>query len=184
MKKNKDEIKEEVVDEKKENEELLKAKTDCEHWKNEYYRAYADMQNLRKIVEKDHKEAIKYRAEGFVSDLLPILDGFHMALQHEASSKEMQNFLVGFEYIYHNLVTVLENNGVIELSPKVGDTFDPVTMQALEKRNDPDAKENTILEVKAKGYKLHEHLIRPSIVIVAGKEEEETNQEDVPDVDA
>ncbi len=182
MKKNKEEINEEVID-KKENEELEKAKSDCEHWKNEYYRAYADMQNLRKIVEKDHKEAIKYRAEGFVGDLLPILDGFHMALQNEASSKEMENFLIGFKYIYQNLVTVLENNGVIELSPKVGDTFDPVTMQALEKRNDPDAKENTILEVKAKGYKLHEHLIRPSIVVVAGNDNEE-NKEDVPDLDA
>ena len=115
-----------------EKDELTKLSADLEHWKNEYYRAYADMQNLRKQVEKDHREALKYRAEGFIEDLLPILDGFHMALQNEASTPEMKNFLVGFEFIYRNLVSVLENEGVSEVSPKVGDQFDPQTMQALE----------------------------------------------------
>ena len=102
-------------------EKLAKLNADLEHWKNEYYRAYADMQNLRKQVEKDHREAIKYRAEGFIDNLLPILDGFHMALQVEATSQEMKNFLVGFEFIYRNLVSVLENEGVSEIAPKVGD---------------------------------------------------------------
>ena len=35
-------------------EEKEKAKADAEHWKNEYFRAYADTQNLRKQLEKDH----------------------------------------------------------------------------------------------------------------------------------
>lgn len=183
MKKNKDinEEKEANVEENQ-TDELAKAKSDAEHWKNEYYRAFADMQNLRKMIEKDHKEAIKYRAEGFIGDLLPILDGFHMALAHEASTKEMQNFLIGFSYIYNNLVQVLENNGVSEVTPKVGDEFDPVIMQALEKVEKEGCKENTVIEVKAKGYKLHNHLVRPAIVVVAGKKDEE--KEEIPDMDA
>jgi molecular chaperone GrpE (heat shock protein) len=40
-------------------------------WKNKYYLAYADTQNLRKDLEKDHQTAIKYRAEGFLDALLP-----------------------------------------------------------------------------------------------------------------
>ena len=61
-------------------EKLEKANADVDHWKNEYYRAYADTKNLRSTLERDHKEALKYRAEGFIEDLLPILDSFHMAL--------------------------------------------------------------------------------------------------------
>ena len=181
MKKNK-EKQEEKVEETLEESEITKLKKEVEHYKNEYYRAYADMQNLRKIVEKDHKEAIKYRAEGFVEDLLPILDGFHMALGAKVTTDEMKAFLTGFEFIYRNLVTVLENNGVSELSPKVGDMFDPVTMQALETKEDPDFKENQIIEVKVKGYKLHDHLVRPSIVVVCGKEKKEENP--APEMDA
>ena len=167
-------------------EKLAKLNADVEHWKNEYYRAYADMQNLRKQVEKDHREAIKYRAEGFIENLLPILDGFHMALQAEATSQEMKNFLVGFEFIYRNLVSVLENEGVSELAPKVGDQFDPSTMQAIETVHDENIKPNTITKVNVKGYKLHDRLIRPSIVVVSTnkKDEPEEEKENSPEVDA
>ena len=157
-------------------DKLAKLEADVEHWKNEYYRAYADMQNLRKAIEKDHHEAIRYRAEGFVADLLPILDGFHMALQNEAKSEEMKNFLIGFEYIYRNMVSVLENEGVKEFAPKIDDEFDPNVMQALETKLD-DGKPNRVLQVMAKGYKLHDHLIRPAVVIVSTNKKDEPNEE-------
>ena len=51
-------------------EEIEKLKADVNHWKNEYYRAYADTKNLRDNLEKDHRDAMKYRAEGFIESLL------------------------------------------------------------------------------------------------------------------
>ncbi len=162
-------------------EKLAKLAADVEHWKNEYYRAYADMQNLRKQVEKDHHEAIRYRAAGFIENLLPILDGFHMALHAEAKNEEMKNFLVGFEFIYRNLVSVLESEGVKEISPKVGDEFDPQTMQAIETVYDENAKPNKIVKVNVKGYKLHERLIRPSIVVVSTNKKEQPKEEEIPE---
>lgn len=163
---------------KNENDKIAKLNADLEHWKNEYYRAYADMQNLRKQVEKEHREAIRYRAVGFIENLLPILDGFHMALQAEVKSEEMKNFLIGFQFIYRNLLTVLENEGVSEISPKVGDEFNPETMQALETIFDENAEPNKILKVNAKGYKLHERLIRPSIVVVSTNKKDEPKKEE------
>ncbi len=169
--------KEEKKLEKEENA-LAKAEADAAHWKNEYYRAYADMQNLRKLIEKDHKEAIKYRTEGFIGELIPILDSFHFALKAEAKSEEMKNFLVGFQYIYRNLVTVLENEGVSEISPVIGKKYDPTCMQALETK-ETDGEENIILEVKTLGYKLHDHLVRPAIVVVSKNKKEEAPTEEV-----
>ena len=64
-------------------EEIEKLEADVNHWKNEYYRAYADTQNLRKSLEKDHQEAMKYRSEGFLDELLPILDSFYVVLKNE-----------------------------------------------------------------------------------------------------
>ncbi len=161
----------------KHHEEIQKLQADLDHWKNEYYRAYADMQNLRKNVEKDHREAIKYRAEGFVDNLLPILDGFHLALSVETKSEEMKNFLVGFQFIYRNLVSVLEQEGVSEITPKVGDKFDPTVMQALETKFD-EGEPNRVLQVNLKGYKLHEHLIRPAIVVVSTDKKDEDKKEE------
>ena len=157
-------------------ERIEKLNADCEHWKNEYYRAYADMKNLRDAIEKDHREMVKYRAAGFIEDLLPILDGFHMALNCEIESQEMQNFLTGFEFIYRNMVSVLENEGVSEVSPKIGDKFDPNSMSALETQYD-EGEPNRVLKVNVNGYKLHDRLIRPAIVVVSTNKKDENKEE-------
>ena len=65
--------------EKYENE-IQVLKTQVDYWKNEYYRAYADTKNLRNSLEKDHQTAMKYRSEGFIDELLPVLDSFHLVL--------------------------------------------------------------------------------------------------------
>jgi molecular chaperone GrpE len=161
-------------------EKLEKANADLNYWKNEYYRAYADMKNLRDSIEKDHREIVKYRAAGFVENLLPILDGFHMALSCKATSQEMKNFLTGFEFIYRNMVSVLENEGVSEVSPKIGDAFDPHLMQALETKYD-EGKPNRVLKVNVNGYKLHDRLIRPAIVVVSTDKKDEEKQENKVD---
>jgi len=135
------------------------------------------MKNLRDAIEKDHKEVLKYRAAGFIDNLLPILDGFHMAFNCEATSQEMKNFLIGFEFIYRNMVSVLENEGVSEISPKVGDAFDPNTMSAIEVKFD-EGKPNRVLKVNTCGYKLHDRLIRPSIVVVSTDKKDEPKPEE------
>ena len=158
-------------------EQLAKLKADVEHWKNEYYRAYADTQNLRKSLEKEHSDIIKYRAMGFIEDLLPVLDSFHMALANEPTSQELKNYLVGFQFVYRNLVSVLENEGVKEISPNIGDKFSDKTMNGVD-ITVQEGEENLVTKVYAKGYELHGRLIRPAQVSVSKnkKEENETKE--------
>ena len=153
-------------------EELAKLKADVEHWKNEYYRAYADTQNLRKSLEKEHSDIIKYRAMGFIEDLLPVLDSFHMALANEPTSQELKNYLVGFQFVYRNLVSVLENEGVKEISPNIGDKFSDKTMNGVD-ITVQEGEENLVTKVYAKGYELHGRLIRPAQVSVSKNKKEE-----------
>jgi len=153
-------------------EQLAKLKADVEHWKNEYYRAYADTQNLRKSLEKEHSDIIKYRAMGFIEDLLPVLDSFHMALANEPTSQELKNYLVGFQFVYRNLVNVLENEGVKEISPNIGDKFSDKTMNGVD-ITVQEGEENLVTKVYAKGYELHGRLIRPAQVSVSKNKKEE-----------
>ena len=146
-------------------EEVERLKAESDHWKNEYYRAYADTKNLRNSLEKDFKEAMKYRSEGFIDELLPVLDSFHMALANEPTDPALKNYLTGFQYVYRNLVSVLENEGVSEMSPNIGDKFDPHTMNAVDTVEGEE--ENKVVKVYGKGYKLHDRIIRPSMVQVS-----------------
>ena len=179
MPKDKEEIKEKKSKEEKKikelEEQLEKAKADVDHWKNEYYRAYADTKNLRNNLEKEHSDIIKYRAMGFIEDLLPVLDSFHMALANEPSSQELKNYLVGFQFVYRNLVNVLENEGVKEISPNVGDKFSDKTMNAVDV-TEQEGEENLVTRVYAKGYELHGRLIRPANVSVSKNKKEETKE--------
>lgn len=167
----------------KANEEIDKLKVEVNHWKNEYYRAYADTKNLRNNLEQDYKNALKYRSEGFIEELLPILDSFHMALANEPTDPTLKNYLTGFQYVYRNMVAVLENEGVSELVPEVGKKFDPNTMDAVDTvEGDQD---NVVLKVYGCGYKLHDRIVRPAKVQVAVlKKQESEKTEEKASIDA
>lgn len=157
-------------------EEKEKLQAEVDHWKNEYYRAYADTKNLRNNLENDHRQALKYRSEGFIEELLPILDSFYVVLQKEPEDPALKNYLIGFQYIYKNLVSVLENEGVTEISPEIGQTFDSSVMAAVDT---VEGEDNLITKVYCKGYKLHDRIIRPANVQVSVKKvEQEEKQED------
>lgn len=152
---------------KKENEDNV---AEAAKWKNSYYLELADTQNLRKSLEADHREALRYRSEGFLDNLLPALDNFYTALAATPQSQEAKNYQIGFQYIYNQVQNVLSGEGVIELAPKVGENFDATYMHAVDvKEGEEDGK---ILQVYSKGYKLHDHLIRPAMVLVSKKKVE------------
>lgn len=163
-------------------EEIEKLKAESDHWKNEYYRAYADMKNLRNNLEKDYKEAMKYRSEGFIEELLPVLDSFHMALANEPTDPALKNYLTGFQYVYRNLVTVLENEGVSEIAPQIGEKFNPNTMNAVDTVE--EEPENIVKKVHGNGYKLHDRIVRPAMVQVSvrkveNKENDKASEEKI-----
>ncbi|MCH5171688.1 MAG: nucleotide exchange factor GrpE [Erysipelotrichales bacterium] len=186
MEETKENVKEEKLSrkEKKENkkihlleEELKKSNLELEEWKNKYYMAYANLQNEKKMYEKEHLDMIKYRAAGFVEDLMPALDAFHVALQIKPDDQKMQNFLTGFEYIYKNILSVLENEGVTKLEPGLHAKFDSSYMHALDSE-ESDEEPNTVIKVLSVGYKLKDRIIRPAMVIVARKREPKVEKEE------
>ena len=158
---------------------LKKAEEEMANWKNKYYMAYADTENLKKQYDKEHHQIVKYRSMGFIEKLLPILDGFHMALANEVTDPTLKNYLTGFQYIYKMMVDALESEGVTEISPKVGDKFDETIMDAVD-TEESEGEENLVLRVYQKGYRLHDRMVRHARVVVSKhptKEEKETEEE-------
>lgn len=142
-----------------------------EEWKNKAYLAYADTANLRKSLEADHRNALRYRAEGFIENLLPALDSMYLALRAEPNSQEAKNYQQGFQFIYNQIQAALESEGVNEVLPKIGDEFDPNTMHAMEVE-ETEGESNKVTLIMRKGYRLHEKLIAPAMVKVSKKKEE------------
>ncbi len=162
----------------KENEDL---KNQINEWKNKYYTAYADIDNLRKSIEKDHREALRYRASGFIDKLLPALDSFNMAISVENQDPKIENFLQGFKFVYKNLINALQEEGVTEIRPNINDKFDENIMHAID-TIESDGPENLVAKVYTNGYKLHDRIIRPAMVYVTKAKQDKNDDKSSSDI--
>lgn len=149
----------------------------CEQEKREYLlgwqRTRADFANARKEEDARQGELVKFASEGLVEDLLPVLDSFSMAfINKEAWEKVDENWRRGVEYIYTQILSVLESRGLTEIGA-VGEKLDPRLHIAVEMvATDNEKEEGIISTVIQKGYRLHNKVIRPARVKVFGHKEE------------
>ena len=159
-----DEKAEEVVNEKEDQIRILQGEVD--KWKNEYYKVFADMENVKRRLQNEHANNLKFMAQGIVEQMLPIVDNFERSLAVENPSDELKGFLKGYEMIYKQIVTLLENQGVKVIETKDKE-FDPNFHQAVMTVSDENYKPGMIVEELQKGYMLKDRVIRASLVKVS-----------------
>ncbi len=149
---------------KKLKEELKEVKKKAADNMDGWQRALADYANLKKDSADQVKELKGYVLEGFIEELLPVLDSFDMAMKNKETWESVnENWRKGIEYIYIQLTGVLSNNGIHALG-EVGEKFNPDTHVALEEiETDDKDKDGKISEVIQKGYK-GKSVIRPAKV--------------------
>ncbi|MDO8740848.1 MAG: nucleotide exchange factor GrpE [Candidatus Woesearchaeota archaeon] len=127
-------------------------------------RLQADFENYKKRAEKEKCDLAGYTACKLVSQFLPILDSFELALKND---QDHQKFVKGVELIYSQFYSLMEDFGLTPIET-VGKKFDPYEHEALlSEKSDKD--EDIILEELQKGYKLGDVVIRHSKVKVSKK---------------
>lgn len=154
------------VEETSENTDLAEANAKAEEYLNIARRLQADFDNFRKRTEKENEEFRKFATEGMTRELLTIIDDMDRAL---GTADEETELVVGIRGIRHNLMKILEENGLSEI-PAEGQ-FDPNIHEALcAVEGDTDGE---IAEVFQKGYRMNDKVIRCSKVKVTKKKEGE-----------
>jgi molecular chaperone GrpE len=127
-------------------------------------RLQADFVNYRKRSEREKEEmSLKGKIE-LASEILPVIDNFERALN---SADENTEFYSGVEMIYKQLLKLLSDQGIEEISAE-GEEFDPEFHEAIMKvdaENEED--EGKVVEVIQKGFILDERVVRPAMVKVA-----------------
>lgn len=144
---------------------ILQAKAD-ENWDN-YLRAAAELENVRKRAARDVDNARKYAIERFGAELLGVRDSLELGLQSDASADAAQ-IKEGSEATLKLLTTTLERFGVVEVDPQ-GEPFDPELHEAMTMQPSAEVEPGTVLTVFQKGYTLNGRLLRPARVVVAEK---------------
>jgi molecular chaperone GrpE len=138
-------------------------------------RRQADFENYRKRIERDRGETHNRIVADVARKLLPVVDNLGRALEAERSvetqeSKEFRHFLHGVELISKQLSDVLESLGIHPISA-VGKPFDPHIHEAVVTEQSDKFEPDTVIEEIARGYKIGDRLLRPSMVKVAARNE-------------
>jgi molecular chaperone GrpE len=130
----------------------------------QYLRAQADVQNIRRRSEEDASKARKFAIESFAESLLPVTDSLETGLAiKDATTEQIRE---GAEATLRQLKSALERNKVIEVNPQAGTKFDPHQHQAIS-MVPAEQEANTVVSVLQKGYTIAERVLRPALVTVA-----------------
>jgi molecular chaperone GrpE len=131
---------------------------------DQFLRAQAEMQNVRRRSEEEVSKARKFAIESFADSLLPVCDSLEAGLAHQDASVEQ--IREGAEATLRQLKAALERNKVIEINPAAGTRFDPHQHQAISVVP-AEQEANTVVSVLQKGYSIADRVLRPALVTVA-----------------
>ena len=164
----------EKIAEKEDIDSLKKAleeeRSKAERYRNNWQRAEADFDNYKKRVEQERSEVARFANMVLILNLLPVLDDLERAFNSLSAKLSQLTWIDGIRLIYRKLQATLEAQGLSEIKA-VGESFDPAIHEAV---TQGEGEEGKVIEELQKGYKLHDRVIRPALVVVGrGKEEGE-----------
>ena len=131
-------------------------------------RMQAEMENLRKRLIRDLDKSRKFALEGVMKDLLQVRDSLERGLDMVDENTSVDSLKEGKELTLKMLSKVMADHGLEVVDP-LGQAFNPELHEAVSMLPSPGQEENTVLEVLQKGFKLHDRLIRPAMVVVSSK---------------
>lgn len=126
---------------------------------DQFTRARADYQNLRRRVEQDQANARQQAARDILLQLLPVVDDFDRAMANAPDGEEDQTWVSGTKMVGKKLLGVLERYGVKRYE-SVGAIFDPKHHEAVAS----DGDGSTVVEAYQEGYLLGDQVLRPAMV--------------------
>ncbi|WP_250450361.1 nucleotide exchange factor GrpE [Caballeronia sp. ATUFL_M2_KS44] len=142
---------------------LAEAQAKVAALQEEFLRAKAETENVRRRSQEDVSKAHKFAIENFAENLLPVLDSLEAALADQSS--DVVKVREGVELTLRQLTGALEKGRVTALNP-VGEKFDPHRHQAIS-MVPAEQEPNTVVAVLQKGYIIADRVLRPALVTVA-----------------
>lgn len=151
--------------------EVERLSQEAQDLKDKYVRAVAEMENMRRRMEREKQDTYKYALENAFKDFLPALDSLEKALPSSGEAAPKSNggsdpsYYEGMMMVKKQLLDAFKKHGLEPIDAR-GAAFDPNVHQAIQRVESPDVKTDTVGDEFARGYLLNGRLLRPAIVSV------------------
>ena len=147
---------------------------DLKSIRDEKLRLLAEMENLRKRSEIEKIESIKFGSINLARDILLPCDNLSRALEslsdEEKNNKKNQGLIKGLEMVQQEIISILEKNGIKKINA-LNEKFDHNLHQAMAEI-ESDKESGIVLKELQTGYTMHDRLLRPSMVVLSKKKEQ------------
>lgn len=154
------------------NDPLAEAEAEKAVLNEKLLRALAEMDNLRKRLAREKEDASKYAVASFARDLVGVMENLVRAAESIPAELRAENKTV--EMLAQGVALTLEDfkksfaaQGIERVNPQPGEKFDHHFHQAVTQVETPGQDPGTIVQVVQAGYRIHDRLLRPAMVVVA-----------------
>ncbi len=138
-------------------------------WKDKAFRTAAEAENVKRRAQQEVSDARQYAVTKFAQDVLGVGDNLARALSApEGNEKALRD---GILMVATQLQSMLGRHGIQQIVVKAGDPLNPELHQAMSQIPSTDVPENHVLQELQAGFTLNGRLLRPSLVVVATKDE-------------
>jgi molecular chaperone GrpE len=147
-------------------DQLAQAQAQANEYLDSWRRATADLSNARKRMQREVEDYRAAAAMRVLEKLLPITDDVNRAFENVPAEQSDTDWINGFRIIQRKLDQLLDSEGVTPI-PTEGQHFDPTLHYAVSHEEAAGFEEGQIVAEMARGYRLNEKVLRPSMVRVA-----------------
>jgi molecular chaperone GrpE len=157
-----------------ETDRLAALEAEVAQLREKWLRAEAEMQNLRTRARREAEEARLYAVQKFARDVVETAENLRRGLDSLPLAAEDEPELLaklrnGFAGVERGFVAMLERHGV-QKQDAAGKPFDPELHQAMSEQPAPEGVEpGTVLQAWTPAWTLNGRLLKPAMVVVAGK---------------
>lgn len=144
-------------------QEIAKLRREIADLRDRSMRTLADFDNFRKRADRERQDLKKYALVEPLRAFLEIMDNLELALAAAGSTDDLKR---GIEMIHRQMTDLLRRFGVQEV-PALGQPFDPSLHEAVSREEDPTVQAPTVTGEMRRGYRIHDRLLRPSMVKVS-----------------
>ena len=168
--------------EKEDKEQKEKVETPEEKLKStqeKLLRSMAETENQRRRFEKEKQEAFEFGGFNFAAESLSLIDNIDRAItsfkndESLKNNKDLDKIIDSIEIVKKDLVSIFKKNGIVPIEC-INKKFDPNFHQAMIEVENNTKEPGTVVQEIQKGYLMKDRLLRPSLVGVAKKREENT----------
>jgi len=157
--------------------------------KDTLLRKAAEFENYKRRNENDQLNILKYAAESFIRNILPVYDDLERSLSHIDDENNPASPAGGIDatkkgllLVFEKFGKILENQGIKRIDAK-GKPFDVHLHEALMQQSAEGVAPHTVLDVLEPGYMYKDRVLRHAKVIVSSEtaSNEELNSENQSD---